>query len=68
VGTRKPSWRWRTQVLVIAWHRRTRNQPSTDLGADCFLERQTSKAYKHRLVRQLQRIGHKVTLEPAQAA
>jgi transposase len=66
VGTRKRSSRWRTQVLVIAWHLRTRNQPYTDLGADYFLERQTSEAYQNRLVRQLERIGHKVTLEPAQ--
>jgi hypothetical protein len=44
------------------------NQPYTDLGGDYFLERQTSEAYKNRLVRQLERMGHKVTLEPAQVA
>jgi transposase len=68
VGTRKPSWRWRTQVLVIAWHLLTRNQPYTDLGANYFLERQTSEAYKNRLVRQLERMGHRATLEPAEVA
>jgi transposase len=55
-------------ILVIAWHLLTRNQPYTDLGADYFLERQTSEAYRNRLVRQLERMGHKVTLEPAQVA
>jgi transposase len=54
-------------ILVIAWHLLTRNQPYTDLGADYFLERQTSEAYKNRLVRQLERMGHKVTLEPARS-
>jgi transposase len=55
-------------ILVIAWHLFTRNQPYTDLGADYFLERQNSEAYRNRLVRQLERMGHKVTLEPAQVA
>jgi transposase len=55
-------------ILVIAWHLLTRNQPYTDLGADYFLERQNSEAYKNRLIRQLERMGHKVTLEPAQVA
>jgi transposase len=55
-------------ILVIAWHLLTRNQPYTDLGADYFLERQHSEAYRNRLVRQLERMGPKVTLEPAQVA
>jgi transposase len=55
-------------ILVIAWHLLTRNQPYTDLGADYFLERQHSEAYKNRLVRQLERMGHRVTLEPAEVA
>jgi len=55
-------------ILVIAWYLLTRNEPYADLGADYLLERQPSEAYKHRLVRQLERMGHKVTLEPADAA
>jgi transposase len=55
-------------ILVIAWHLHTRNQPSTGLGADDLLERQTSEAYRNRLVRQLGPMGHKVTLAPAQVA
>jgi hypothetical protein len=50
------------------WHLLTRSQPDTDLGADYFLERQNSEAYKNRLVRKLQRMGHKVTSEPAKVA
>jgi transposase len=55
-------------ILVIAWHLLTRHEPYTDLGADYFVQRQSSQAYQHRLVRQLERMGHKVTLEPADAA
>jgi transposase len=55
-------------IIVIAWHLLTRNQPYSDLGADYFLERHNSEAYKNRLIRQLERMGHKVTLEPAQVA
>jgi transposase len=52
-------------ILVIAYYLLERGEPYSDLGADYFLERQTSEAYEHRLVRQLERIGHTVTLEPA---
>jgi transposase len=55
-------------ILVIAWHLLTREQPYSDLGADYFLQRQSSDAYRNRLVRQLERMGHKVTLEPSEAA
>jgi hypothetical protein len=51
-------------ILVIVWHLLTGNQPYSDLGGDYFLERHHSQAYKNRLVRQLQRMGHMVTLEP----
>jgi transposase len=55
-------------ILVIAWHLLTHEQPYTDLGGDYFLQRQSNEAYKNRLVRQLERMGHKVTLEPPEAA
>jgi transposase len=55
-------------ILVIAYYLLERGEPYSDLGADYFLDRQTSEAYKNRLVRQLERMGHKVTLEPADAA
>jgi transposase len=55
-------------VLVIAWHLLSTGQPDSDLGADWFPQRHASEAYRNRLVRQLERMGHKVTLEPADAA
>jgi transposase len=55
-------------ILVICWHLLSAGEPYSDLGADYFLQRQSSEAYKARLVRQLERMGHKVTLEPADAA
>jgi hypothetical protein len=55
-------------ILVIASCLLERGEPYSDLGADYFLDRHSSDAYKNRLVRQLERLGHKVTLEPADAA
>ena len=55
-------------ILVIAWHLLSTGPPSSDLGADWFLQRHPSEADRNRLVRQLERTGHKVTLEPADAA
>jgi transposase len=55
-------------ILVVCWHLLTRNQPYADLGGDYFLERQSSEAYKSRLVRQLERMGYQVSLQPADAA
>jgi transposase len=55
-------------ILVIAWHLLSTGQPYSDLGADWFLQRHSGEAYRNRLVRQLERMGHKVTLEPADAA
>jgi transposase len=55
-------------ILVIAWHLLVRQEPYTDLGADYLVQRQASLAYQRRLVRQLERMGHKVTLEPPDAA
>jgi transposase len=55
-------------ILVIAWHLLTRNEPYSDLGADYFMDRQSSQAHANRLIRQLERMNHKVTLEPADTA
>jgi transposase len=55
-------------ILVIAYHLLSRREPHFDLGADHFVQRQTKVAYKNRLVRQLERMGFNVTLEPAEAA
>jgi transposase len=55
-------------ILVIAYHLLATGQPYSDLGADYFVQRQSAEAYQRSLVRQLERMGHKVTLEPADAA
>jgi transposase len=52
-------------ILVVAYHVISRREPYTELGADYFLRRQDSEAYQRRLVRQLERMGHRVILEPA---
>jgi transposase len=66
-GPKKAALAVAHSILVIAWHLLTRGEPYADLGADHFLKRQTSQAYRDRLVRQLERMGHKVTLEPTAA-
>jgi len=53
---------------VIAWHLLSTRQPYSDLGGRLVLQRHSSESYRNRLVRQPERVGHKVTLEPAEAA
>jgi transposase len=55
-------------ILVIAYHVLDRGQPYAELGGDYLLKRESSSAHAKRLVRQLEQLGHKVTLEPADAA
>jgi transposase len=55
-------------ILVIAYHIMARGQPYAELGGDWLLNRESASAHTKRLVHQLQRLGHKVTLEPANAA
>ena len=51
-------------MLVIAYHMLSRGATYQELGPDYLLLRERSDAYKNRLVHQLERLGHKVTLEP----
>jgi transposase len=51
-------------ILVIAYHLLTRQTTYSDLGVQYFDERQ-HEAVERRLVRRLQGLGYKVTLEPA---
>ena len=52
-------------MIVIVWHVLHDNVDYHELGAD-FLERRTdTQARQRHLVRQLEALGHKVTLEPA---
>jgi transposase len=55
-------------ILVIAYHILDRGQPYAELGGDWLLKRESASAHTQRLVRQLERLGHKVTLEAADAA
>jgi transposase len=51
-------------ILVIAYYVLQRHRPYADLGPDYLLRRDNAEAYTKRLVRQLERLGHKVSLEP----
>jgi transposase len=53
-------------ILVAAYYMLQRNVPYQDLGDDYFhrRDREHAERYRRRLVRQLERLGHKVTLEP----
>ena len=50
-------------ILTIAYHVLQRGRPYAELGPDYLLLRDNAEAYTKRLVRQLERLGHKVTLE-----
>jgi transposase len=51
-------------ILVAAYHILDRGQPYHDLGGDWFLQRYSTQAHVRRLVAQLERLGHTVTIEP----
>ncbi len=51
-------------ILVIAYHVLERKVPYEDLGEGHFQRRRCDQAQARRLVRQLEKLGHKVALEP----
>jgi transposase len=51
-------------ILVSAYHMLSNDEPYRDLGAD-WLSRRTEEAHTRRLVSQLERLGHKVVIDPA---
>ena len=51
-------------ILVISYFVLVRRRPYGDLGPDYLLLRDNAEAYTKRLVRQLERLGNKVILEP----
>ena len=55
-------------VLVIAYHVLDHGVAYQDLGEDYLQQRRSAGHYQRQLVRQLERLGHKVTLEPIQVA
>jgi transposase len=52
-------------ILVIAWHLLHDERDYEDLGADYFARRNDAETRKRYLIRQLQALGQKVTIEPA---
>jgi transposase len=51
-------------ILVICYHVLERGVPYEELGEDYFEQQRSGEAYTKRLVRKLERLGHKVALEP----
>jgi transposase len=54
------------KILTAAYHVLDRGVPYHELGEDFFYRRDTehTERYQRRLVRQLERLGHQVTLQP----
>jgi transposase len=54
------------KILTAAYHVLQRGIPYDELGEEFFYRRDTehTERYRRRLIHQLQRLGHKVTLEP----
>jgi transposase len=52
-------------MIVIVWHLLASDTTYDDLGADFFERRINTEARQRNLVRQLEALGHKVTLQPA---
>jgi transposase len=55
-------------LIVIIWHVLAKNTAYRDLGSDYFTRRiDHLEMRKRHLIRELEALGHKVTLEPATA-
>ena len=54
-------------MLVIVWHVLIQQTPYTDLGVDYYTHRTDAQAHARRLARQIERLGYRVTIEPAAA-
>ena len=63
-GSKKATVAVGYSILVICYHVLERQVPYEELGEDYFDRRRASEAYAKRLVRKLERLGHKVALEP----
>ena len=66
-GSKKAAVAVGHSILVICYHILEREVPYEELGEEHFRKQQrcsTSEAYTRRLVRKLERLGHKVALEP----
>jgi transposase len=65
-GSKKAAVAVGHSILVICYHILERKVPYKELGEERFRKQQrcSSEAYTRRLVRKLERLGHKVALEP----
>lgn len=54
-------------ILVIAWHLLADNVDYEDLGAEHFTRHNDPEARKRYLIRQLEALGHTVTIDPTAA-
>jgi transposase len=63
-GSKKAAVAVGHSILVICYHVLERGVPYEELGEDYFDRQRSGEAYAKRLVRQLERLGHKVALEP----
>jgi transposase len=67
-GGRKAAIATAHTLIVIIWHVLADSTAYRDLGADYFTRRlDNPEARKRRLIRELEALGHKVTVEPAAA-
>jgi transposase len=55
-------------LLVAAWHILNTHESYHDLGGDYFLTRENPDHRRRRALRQLERLGYRVTIEPLAAA
>ena len=62
-GSKKAAVAVGHSILVICYHVLERGVPYEELGEDYFHRQRSGEAYTKRLVRQLERLGHKVVLE-----
>jgi transposase len=63
-GSKKAAVAVGHSILVICYYVLERGVPYEELGEDYFYRHRSGEAYAKRLVRQLERLGHKVALEP----
>ena len=66
-GPGKATGALRHSILVAAYHILEQKVPYQELGADYFDRRRSSEQRTKRLVRQLEQLGHNVTLQPLAA-
>jgi transposase len=66
-GPGKATGALRHSILIAAYHILERGVPYQELGVDYFDQRRSLQQRTKRLVRQLQQLGHNVTLEPLAA-